>query len=178
MTSTNLTSSGVKADLVSSSPELLTRPASKPDDRSNSSIGELCTSPMRRRRGDESRFLSARVNLKHSNCFLASNRTDLHFTLDFPTRNQFLKLDLDRPMVAHFTKLQTICRSGCSACSAYPYEKINNRVAASKDSPFRKIEALSQHFCNLQAVDSAGFSRCLQITQNFSNAEVHPEGSI
>ena len=178
MTSSAMTvSSDKRAYLVGSSLELLTRPASKPDDQTNSSPGELCTSRVSRRRG-ESRFLSARVNLKHSNCFLASNRADLHFTLDFPTRNQFLKLDLDRPMVAHFTKLQTICRSGCSACSAYPYEKINNRVAASKDSPFRKIEALSQHFCNLQAVDSAGFSRCLQITQNFSNAEVHPEGSI
>src|SRR3954468_21856381 len=43
MTSTNQTSSGGKANLVSSSPELLTRPASKPDDRSNSSTGELRT---------------------------------------------------------------------------------------------------------------------------------------
>jgi len=151
MTSITQTSSGAKANLVSSSPELLTRPASKPDDRSNSSIGELCTSPMGRRRGDESRFLSARVDLKHSNCFLASNRTDLHFTLDFPTRNQFLKLDLNRPMVAHFTRLQTFCRSGCSACSAYPYEKIRNRKAVGKDSGFRNVEDLSQHFLRFRS---------------------------
>jgi hypothetical protein len=43
MTSTNQTSSGDKANLVSSSPELLTRPASKPDDRSDSITGELRT---------------------------------------------------------------------------------------------------------------------------------------
>jgi hypothetical protein len=43
MTSINQTSSGDKANLVSSSLELLTRPASKPDDRSNSSRGELRT---------------------------------------------------------------------------------------------------------------------------------------
>src|SRR3954471_18455752 len=43
MTSITQTSSGAKANLVSSSPELLTRPASKPDDRSNSSTGELRT---------------------------------------------------------------------------------------------------------------------------------------
>jgi hypothetical protein len=160
MTSTNQTSSGDKANLVSSSPELLTRPASKLGDRSISSTGELCTSRVSRRRepaqsgacigcGDESHFLSARANRKPPNDFRASNRTDLHFTT-----------------------LQAIRRSGCSACSAYPYEKIYNRVADCKDSPFRKVEALSQHFCNLQAVDFAGFSRCLQITQNFSNADV------
>src|SRR3954447_16662955 len=100
MTSINQTSSGDKANLVSSSPELLTRPASKPDDRSNSSTGELCTSPVSRRRGDESYFLSPRANREHSNHFLASNRTELHFTT-----------------------LQAIRRSGCSACSAYRFEK-------------------------------------------------------
>src|SRR6476620_7208767 len=120
-------SSDERAYLVSSSPELLTRPASKPDDRPNSSTGELRTSVMSRGRAGESYILSARANRKHPNHFLASNRTDLHFTT-----------------------LQVIRRSGCSACSAYPYEKINNRVADCKDSPFRKVQALSQHFCNLQ----------------------------
>jgi hypothetical protein len=43
MTSTNQASSGRVANLVSSSPELLTRPASKPGDRSISSTGELRT---------------------------------------------------------------------------------------------------------------------------------------
>jgi hypothetical protein len=163
MTSTDQTSSGSKANLVSSSPELLTRPASKPDDRPISSTGELCTSHMSRRRepaqpgacigcGDESHFLSARANLTYPNHFLTSNRTDLHFTT-----------------------LQAIRRSGCSACSAYPYEKIRNRVAVGKDSAFRDVSVPSQHFCNIQAVDFAGVSRCLQITQNFSNAEVQPE---
>jgi hypothetical protein len=152
MTSTNQTSSGGVANLVSSSSELLTRPASKPDDRSISSTGELCTSGMSRRRGDESYFLSARANRKHPNHFLASNRTDLHLTT-----------------------LQIIRPSGCSACSAYPYKKIPNLRAVCKNSAFHNVEDLSQHFCNLQAVDSAGFSRCLQITQNFSNAEIHPE---
>jgi hypothetical protein len=136
MTSTNQTSSGSIANLVSSSPELLTRPASKPDDRPNSSTGELCTS---------------RVRKIH---FLASNRTDLHFTT-----------------------LQTIHRSGCSACSAYPYEKIRYTVAARKEYVSPNVEDLSQHFCNIQAVDFAGFSRCLQITQNFSNADLQPETS-
>jgi hypothetical protein len=104
--------------------------------------------------GDESHFLSARANRKYPNYFRASNRTELHFTT-----------------------LQAIRRSGCSACSAYPYEKIRNRVGVSKDFAFHKVEALSQHFCNLQAVDFAGFSRCLQITQNFSNADVQAETS-
>jgi hypothetical protein len=165
MTSTNQTSSSDVANLVSSSPELLTRPASKLGDRSISSTGELCTFRMSRRRepaqagacigcGDESHFLSARANRKYPNHFRASKRTDLHFTT-----------------------LQTIRRSGCSACSAYRYKKSRNRVAAGKDSVFRKVEALSQHFCNLQAVDFAGFSRCLQITQNLSNADVQAETS-
>jgi hypothetical protein len=101
MTSTNQTSSGAVANLVSSSPELLTRPASKPDDRTNPSAGELCTSSLSRRRADESHFLSARTNRKHPHHFLTANRTDLRFTT-----------------------LQIIRRSGCSACSAYPYEKI------------------------------------------------------
>ena len=114
MTSINQTSSGGVANLVSSSPELLTRPASKPDDRSNSSTGELCTSGLSRRRDDESHFFSARVNLKHPNHFLIANRTEVHFTT-----------------------LQAIRRSGCSACSAYPYEKIYNPVAVGKDSAFR-----------------------------------------
>jgi radical SAM superfamily enzyme YgiQ (UPF0313 family) len=56
------------------------------------------------------------------------------FTPDFPTRNQFLKLNLDQAVAAHFTTLQAIRRSGCSACSAYPYEKIYNPVAAGKDA--------------------------------------------
>src|SRR6185436_6896224 len=109
MTSTNQTSSGGVANLVSSSPQLLTRPASKPDDRSIPSTGELCTSPVSRRRepakpgagigcGDESHFLSARKNRKHPNHFLASIQPTLHFT-----------------------PFQAIRRSGCSACSAYPY---------------------------------------------------------
>src|SRR6185436_6687162 len=114
MTSIYQTSSGGKANLVSSSPELLTRPASKPDDRPNSSTGEFCTSGMSRRRGDESYFLSLRTNRKHPNHFLTANRTDLRFTT-----------------------LQIIRRSGCSACSAYPYKKIRNRVAVGKDSAFR-----------------------------------------
>jgi hypothetical protein len=152
MTSTNQTSSGGKAILVSSSPELLTRPASKPDDRTNSSTGEFCTSRLGRRRGDESHFLSARADLKRPNHFLTPNRTELHFST-----------------------LQALRRSGCSACSAYPYEKIRNRVAVSKNSRFRNLEGFSQHFFNIQAVDSVEFSRCLQITQNFSNAEVQPE---
>src|SRR6185503_9022784 len=114
MTSINQTSLGGKANLVSGSPELLTRPASKPDDRSNSSTGEICTSCMSRRRGDESHFLSPRTNGKHPNHFLASNQTELHFTT-----------------------LQIIRRSGCSACSAYPCEKIYNRVALGKDSACR-----------------------------------------
>jgi hypothetical protein len=152
MTSINQTSSGDKANLVSSSPELLTRPASKPDDRPISSTGELCNSRVSRRRPDESDFLSARANRKHPHHFLASNRTDLHFTT-----------------------LQAIRRFGCSACSAYPYEKIRNRVAVGKDSAFRDVSVPSQHFCNIEAVDFAGVSRCLQITQNFSKAEVQPE---
>ena len=82
-----------------------------------------------------------------------------HQPLDFPTQNQFPKLNV----------------ASRSACSAYPYEKIRNLAAVCKDSAFRNVEDLSQHFCNLQAVDFAGFSRCLQITQNFSNAEVQPE---
>src|SRR6185295_8312015 len=105
MTSTNQTSSGSIANLVSSSPELLTRPASKPGDRPISSTGELCTFPMSRRRDDESDFVSARANRKHPHHLLTSNRTDLHFTT-----------------------LRAIRRSGCSACSAYPYEKIRSRV--------------------------------------------------
>ena len=136
MTSINQTSSGDKANLVSSSPELLTRPASKPDDRTNSSTGELCTSRMSRRRDDESHFLSARANREHPNHFPTANRTELHFNT-----------------------LQTVHCSGCSACSAYPYEKIKNRVAIGKDSAFRKLEALGQHFCNIQAVDLVGVSR-------------------
>ena len=47
-------------------------------------------------------------------------------------------------------------------------------MAVGKDSAFRDVSVPSQHFCNVQAVDSAGVSRCLQITQNFSNAEVQP----
>src|SRR4051812_18948078 len=92
MTSSAMTvSSDKRAYLVGSSPELLTRPASKPDDTSNSSTGELCTSRMNRRRepaqlgacigcGGESRFLSARANRKHPNHFLASkpNRASFH----------------------------------------------------------------------------------------------------
>src|SRR6185436_20750607 len=150
MTSINQTSSGGVANLVSSSPELLTRPASKPDDRSNSSTGEFCTSRVSRRRGpaqpgactgcgDESHFLSTHEKLKHPNHFLASNRTGLYFTT-----------------------LQTIYRSGCSACSAYLYEKIRNLTAVCKDSAFPNVEDFSQHFCNIQAVDFAGFSRFLQ----------------
>src|SRR6185436_6894943 len=122
MTSNNQTSSGGKAILVSSSPELLTRPASKPGDRPISSTGELCTSRIGRRRepaqpgacigcGDESHFLSARADLKRPNHFLALNRTELHFST-----------------------LRALRRSGCSACSAYPYKKIRSRVAVSKDS--------------------------------------------
>jgi hypothetical protein len=103
MTSINQTSSGNKANPVSSSPELLTRPASKPDDRSNSSTGELCTSGMSRRRDDESHFLSARANREYPNHFLIANRTEVHFTT-----------------------LQAVRRSGCSACSAYPVKKIRN----------------------------------------------------
>jgi hypothetical protein len=114
MTSINRTSSGSIANLVSSSPELLTRPASKPDDRPISSTGELCTSRVSRRRPDESDFLSARAKRKHPHHFLASNRTDLHFTT-----------------------LRAIRRSGCSACSAYPYEKIRSHVAVGKDSACR-----------------------------------------
>src|SRR6185369_14536366 len=75
----------------------------------------------------------------------------------------------------HFTPLQAIRRSGCSACSAYPYEKTRNRVPNCKDSVFRNVEGFSQHLCNLQAVAFARFSRFLQITQNFSNAEVGSE---
>jgi hypothetical protein len=62
-----------------------------------------------------------------------------------------------------------------SACSAYPYKKFYNRAAIGKHSAFPNVGGLSQHFCNLQAIDVAGLSRFLQITQNFSNAEVGPE---
>ena len=82
MTSTNQTSSGAVANLVSSSPELLTRPASKPDDRPVSSTGELCTSvatalPSPGGEGQGEGVLPQPL-----------------FTPDFPTRNEFLKLNL------------------------------------------------------------------------------------
>jgi hypothetical protein len=82
-----------------------------------------------------------------------------HQPLDFPTQN-------------HFPKLNVASRS---ACSAYLYEKIRNLTAVCKDSAFPNVEDFSQHFCNIQAVDFARFSRFLQITRNFSNAEVGPE---
>jgi len=76
-------------------------------------------------------------------------------------------LNLDQAAAPRFTMLQTIRRSGCSACSAYPWEKIRTSIRVS--------ERLSQHFCNVQALDFKSVSRCLQITRNFSNAEVQPE---
>jgi hypothetical protein len=79
-----------------------------------------------------------------------------HQPLDFPTQNQFPRLNV----------------ASRSACSAYLYEKIRNLTAVCKDSAFPNVEDFSQHFCNIQAVDFTRFSRCLQITQNFSNAEV------
>jgi hypothetical protein len=87
MTSTNQTSSGAKANLVSSSPELLTRPAPKPDDRTISSTGELCTSgatalPSPRGEGHGQGVLP---QPRHAHSL---------FTPDFPTRNEFLKLNL------------------------------------------------------------------------------------
>jgi hypothetical protein len=72
-------------------------------------------------------------------------------------------------VVKQVRKLNVASRS---ACSAYPYKKIRNLIAVCKNSAFHNVEDLSQHFCNLQAVDFAGVSRCLQITQNFSNADV------
>jgi hypothetical protein len=82
MTSIDQTSSGGVANLVSSSPELLTRPAPKPDDRPISSTGELCTSvatalPSPGGEGQGEGVLPQPL-----------------FTPDFPTRNEFLKLNL------------------------------------------------------------------------------------
>ena len=61
---------------------------------------------------------------------------DTRQTLDFPTQNQFLKLNL-----AAIFSLQPLALSLSphprSACSAYPYEKIRNRAAVGKDSAFR-----------------------------------------
>jgi hypothetical protein len=60
---------------------------------------------------------------------------DPHHTLDFPTQNAFLKLNL-----AAIFSLQPFALSlsphSRSACSAYPYETCN-RVAVRKDSAFR-----------------------------------------
>jgi hypothetical protein len=97
-----------------------------------------------------------------------------HLSPDFPTQNAFLKLN-----VAAIFSLQPLALSlsphSRSACSAYPYEKIRNLIALCEGSVFRGVSFPSQHFCNLQAVDFAEFSRCLQITQNFSKAEIKPE---
>jgi hypothetical protein len=61
---------------------------------------------------------------------------DARQTLDFPTQNAFLKLNL-----AAIFSLQPLALSlspqSRSACSAYSYEKIRNRVALGKDSAFR-----------------------------------------
>jgi hypothetical protein len=102
------TSSGGVANLVSSSPELLTRPASKPDDRSNSSTGELRTGSANQLPSPRGRGLGEGVLLFD----LRNSRFDIHQTLDFPTRNQFPKLNV----------------ASRSACSAYPFEKIPNPI--------------------------------------------------
>jgi hypothetical protein len=145
MTSTYQTSSGGVANLVSSSPELLTRPASKPDDRSNSSTGELCTLTSMARLGTaiKVRGFTAFSLFAYFVYFVVKqvpNRDRL--SLDFPKRNQFLKLN---------------ARSGFEI------------------SPLFGVSVLSQHFCDIQGVDFAAFSRFLQITRNVLNPEVQSE---
>jgi hypothetical protein len=88
MTSTNQTSSGAKANLVSSSPELLTRAASKPDDRSISSTGELWT--FSAAVGADMRRLTSLPSPGGEGAL----SFDIHQNLDFPTQNQFPKLNL------------------------------------------------------------------------------------
>jgi hypothetical protein len=133
MTSTNQTSSGAKANLVSSSPELLTRPASKPDDRPNSSTGELCTCVAQP---------EAVPPTFPFVCFvyfvIKQVPNHKHFPCDFPTRNQFPTLNL-----AAIFSLQHLALSlcTCSACSAYHFEKNAETTA---ETALRFAEASQQ----------------------------------
>ena len=164
MTSTNPMSSGAKANLVSSSPELLTRPASKLGDTTQFLAGVFCTSPVQPVLL-VTRLLVSPFGAKDKYCAYhwsprnrlwpddrANSSTDelctsvatalpfpwgegvlpqprhAHslFAPDFPTRNEFLKLNL-----AAIFRLQPLAVSPQSSAFALHLSSQGRHVATS-----------------------------------------------